>query len=437
MKTLTALTTVAALGVAGSALACGCEKSEAKETKQLTLSTAPAAVSVGHDSDDHRSKKKSESMTLKVVVEDGEVRYWVNGKEVDERTFNKAKEKAQANISVRGIASTPAAPRGKTVWRAAPKPEAPKAPKAAIAQKPMQLGVVLTEIDDAYAEKLHVDADEVIVIERVLEGTPAAKSGLKAKDVLIEFDGEDDLNVAKLRKLIAKQSPGDEVEVIVLRDGDDQEFEVIFGEKGNVFATAPTPPSEPKMRFFGNKLDNAQQEQIEKAMKLAEKYSAQAQENAARWTRQIEEQALQLEGMGQKLALRFDGEARADFEEAMAELHEALAENDFDFDFEFNFDAEDFPQIKFIELDDDHHQRAAVLEKRLHERAAGQRQRAEGLARRLEQHERRAESQRERSEAAAERHIDRLEQRIEELEEVIEQLVEKLEKDRRRGGIHN
>jgi membrane-associated protease RseP (regulator of RpoE activity) len=53
----------------------------------------------------------------------------------------------------------------------------------------------------------------------VREGTPAAKAGLKAGDILIAFDGKKVQNLMDFTVLLRQKKPGDEVIVEVLRDG--------------------------------------------------------------------------------------------------------------------------------------------------------------------------------------------------------------------------
>ena len=53
----------------------------------------------------------------------------------------------------------------------------------------------------------------------VREGSPAAKAGLKPGDVLVKFDGKDILNLYDFTYALQGKSPGDEVAVVVIRDG--------------------------------------------------------------------------------------------------------------------------------------------------------------------------------------------------------------------------
>jgi hypothetical protein len=53
----------------------------------------------------------------------------------------------------------------------------------------------------------------------VREGSPAAQAGLKPGDTLVKFDGKDVLNLYDFTYALQGKRPGDEVPVVVLRDG--------------------------------------------------------------------------------------------------------------------------------------------------------------------------------------------------------------------------
>lgn len=62
----------------------------------------------------------------------------------------------------------------------------------------------------------------------VREGTPAAKAGLKAGDILVEFDGKKVQNLMDFTVLLRQKKPGDEVEVKVLRGGETLSVKVLL-----------------------------------------------------------------------------------------------------------------------------------------------------------------------------------------------------------------
>jgi Peptidase family M28/PDZ domain/PA domain len=65
----------------------------------------------------------------------------------------------------------------------------------------------------------------------VRDGTPAAKAGLKAGDILIEFDGKDIANLYDFTYALRAHKPGDLVLVRVLREGKTIEAKVLLTER--------------------------------------------------------------------------------------------------------------------------------------------------------------------------------------------------------------
>ena len=53
----------------------------------------------------------------------------------------------------------------------------------------------------------------------VREGSPAAKAGFKAGDIMVEFDGKPIANLYDFTYALRGKKPGDEVTVKVMREG--------------------------------------------------------------------------------------------------------------------------------------------------------------------------------------------------------------------------
>ncbi|MBI2818930.1 MAG: M28 family peptidase [Acidobacteria bacterium] len=65
----------------------------------------------------------------------------------------------------------------------------------------------------------------------VREDSPAAKAGLKPGDVLVKFDGMEILNLYDFTDALQRKSPGDEVPVVVLRNGQEVQASVTLGRR--------------------------------------------------------------------------------------------------------------------------------------------------------------------------------------------------------------
>lgn len=82
-----------------------------------------------------------------------------------------------------------------------------------------RLGISIDDVDadDVKAKKLSSQAG--VLIENVDDDSPASKAGLKAGDVIVEFDGERVRSSSQLRRLIQETPAGRNVNVAVSRDG--------------------------------------------------------------------------------------------------------------------------------------------------------------------------------------------------------------------------
>jgi serine protease Do len=69
-----------------------------------------------------------------------------------------------------------------------------------------------------------------VQVETVVPGGPSDKAGLKAGDVITQFDGKKVENIDDIRKILQEKKPGDKIKVEVLRDGESQELDVELGK---------------------------------------------------------------------------------------------------------------------------------------------------------------------------------------------------------------
>ena len=90
------------------------------------------------------------------------------------------------------------------------------------------LGVRTQELSEQLGE--HFGSKEGVLISEVIDGSPAAKAGLAAGDVIIEIGKEPVGQPYELTKVIADQEPGDKVAVVFIRDGKELTKEVELGE---------------------------------------------------------------------------------------------------------------------------------------------------------------------------------------------------------------
>ncbi|MGH7149945.1 MAG: PDZ domain-containing protein [Planctomycetota bacterium] len=69
-----------------------------------------------------------------------------------------------------------------------------------------------------------------LLVQEVTEGSSAEKAGIQAGDILLRFAGKKPKDFEALAAAVRQRKPGDKVEVVVLRDGEDQKFDVVLGK---------------------------------------------------------------------------------------------------------------------------------------------------------------------------------------------------------------
>lgn len=91
------------------------------------------------------------------------------------------------------------------------------------------LGVRIQEVTEEIAESLGMDRAHGALIAGVNADGPAAGSGIEPGDVVVSFDGRSVGEMRDLPRIVADTEPGKEVDVVVLRDGEEMTFKVVTG----------------------------------------------------------------------------------------------------------------------------------------------------------------------------------------------------------------
>lgn len=81
------------------------------------------------------------------------------------------------------------------------------------------LGVKIQKVTDEIAESLGMKETEGALVAEVIEDSPAEKAGLKAGDIILSYNGHHVSVMKKLPRIVAETEVGQEVKVIILRDG--------------------------------------------------------------------------------------------------------------------------------------------------------------------------------------------------------------------------
>ncbi len=91
------------------------------------------------------------------------------------------------------------------------------------------LGVRIQPVDDAIAESLNIGAARGALVAGIDEHGPAKPAGLMAGDVIVKFDGKDVKELRDLPRMVAELPVGKQVEVVVIRKGQEITKTVTLG----------------------------------------------------------------------------------------------------------------------------------------------------------------------------------------------------------------
>lgn len=92
------------------------------------------------------------------------------------------------------------------------------------------LGVRIQSVTDEIAESLGLSKAVGALVAKVEPDSPAAAAGIKAGDVVLEFDGRDVTEMRRLPVMVAETEIGTPTKVVVWRNGKKQTLRVTIGE---------------------------------------------------------------------------------------------------------------------------------------------------------------------------------------------------------------
>ncbi|HUG62754.1 MAG TPA: DegQ family serine endoprotease [Methylomirabilota bacterium] len=109
------------------------------------------------------------------------------------------------------------------------------------------LGVNIQQVTDDLAESLNLDRTRGALIAGVTDGGPAAAADIKPGDVIIEFNGVPINEMRELPRMVANMPIGREVDVKLVRKGEEMTITVVLGrlEEGERLAEAAAGDDEP------------------------------------------------------------------------------------------------------------------------------------------------------------------------------------------------
>lgn len=88
------------------------------------------------------------------------------------------------------------------------------------------LGVVISSVTDPIARAMDIETRMGALVNEIVEDSPAEKSDLEVGDVIIEFNGKTVENPQHLTSMVISSDIGEEVEMKIVRDGDEKTITV-------------------------------------------------------------------------------------------------------------------------------------------------------------------------------------------------------------------
>ncbi|TWH01079.1 serine protease Do [Mesorhizobium sp. J18] len=109
------------------------------------------------------------------------------------------------------------------------------------------LGVRIQEVTDEIAESLGMDSANGALVSGIMEGGPVDNGLIEPGDVIIRFDGKEIDDMHDLPRIVAESPVGKEVDVVIVRKGEEQTVKVKLGrlEDGEKLAETETAGGQP------------------------------------------------------------------------------------------------------------------------------------------------------------------------------------------------
>ncbi|MDI3472236.1 MAG: serine protease Do [Thermotogaceae bacterium] len=113
------------------------------------------------------------------------------------------------------------------------------------------LGVYIQDLTQDLAKALGLKETSGAIVTQVVEGSPADKAGIKVNDIIKEINGNKISSASDVVAIVHSYAPGDEIQIVVERDGKTIQFNVTLSEQQEEVATVEEGYSK-----FGITVDN-------------------------------------------------------------------------------------------------------------------------------------------------------------------------------------
>jgi len=92
------------------------------------------------------------------------------------------------------------------------------------------LGVLIQQITPEIAEGLEIKGVKGVLVADVTPDSPAEKAGIERGDIILDFNGKEVDEVTELTTMVAGMAPGSQVNVKLIRDGNEKDVTVKLGK---------------------------------------------------------------------------------------------------------------------------------------------------------------------------------------------------------------
>ena len=111
------------------------------------------------------------------------------------------------------------------------------------------LGVAIQDLNGDMAEYYGIEDKKGVFVADVFEGDPADQAGIKAKDIILEVNGEKIKTSRQLTGMIARIPVGDRARIKILRDGKEKTVKVKIAKRTEDKLSARARPKEQAEEF--------------------------------------------------------------------------------------------------------------------------------------------------------------------------------------------
>ncbi|MCL5742694.1 MAG: PDZ domain-containing protein [Acidobacteria bacterium] len=101
------------------------------------------------------------------------------------------------------------------------------------------LGIGVADVDAERARALNLKEERGVEIKNVVEGSPAAKAGLKVGDVVLEYNGEKVEGMEQFMRMVRETPPGRHCTLVVWRNGATQKVDAVIGTRSRTMVIRP------------------------------------------------------------------------------------------------------------------------------------------------------------------------------------------------------